>query len=471
MYKGHISVKGSYGRMKVVKFGGSSLANGKQFKKVANIVIGDPERKIVVVSAPGKRYEEDVKITDLLIALAESVKKGEYKEELLDEIVKRFEEIINDLSLSRQLLQSVREELQEAIAYYPNQPARLLDALMASGENNNAKLLAAYLSACGHEASYVSPKEAGLIVTDEPGNAQILPESYEKLSKLKERSGVLVIPGFFGYSHNGHIVTFPRGGSDITGAIVASGVDASEYENFTDVDSIYCVNPLMVENPCQVKELTYREMRELSYSGFSVFHDEALQPLFHKGIPVCVKNTNFPESPGTRIVAERKLNSQTVVGIASDEGFCSLNVSKYLMNREIGFGRRLLRILEDECVSYEHTPSGIDNMSVIIRSDQLLNGKEERILHRIKKELDVDHVYIERNLAMIMVVGEGMNRAVGVAAKAAEALAAAGVNIKMINQGSSEVSMMFGVEADDVNKAVKSLYNAYFHHEQMSYIN
>jgi aspartate kinase len=323
-------------------------------------------------------------------------------------------------------------------------------------------LMALYLQEIGLEASYVNPREAGIIVTDEPGNAQILPESYEKLYHLRKRRGVLVIPGFFGYSLEGNIVTFPRGGSDITGSIVAAGVKADVYENFTDVDSIYCVNPSIVENPRQLKEITYREMRELSYSGFSVFHDEALEPVYKAGIPVCVKNTNNPAAPGTWIVAKRNHHDEPIAGIASDTGFCSINISKYLMNREIGFGRRLLQILEDEGISYEHTPSGIDNMSVILRENQLEGGKEQRILDRIQTELEVDEVHIEHGLALIMVVGEGMERTVGMAAKATAALAKANINLEMINQGSSEVSMMFGVKEEVVVDAVRALYEAYF---------
>jgi len=290
----------------------------------------------------------------------------------------------------------------------------------------------------------------------------LLPEAYEQIAKLNEREGILVIPGFFGYSYQGHIVTFPRGGSDITGSIIAAGMNAVEYENFTDVDSVYCVSPKMVDNPLELKEITYREMRELAYSGFSVFHDEALQPVFKKGIPVRVKNTNRPDAKGTRIVLERELDGNPVIGIASDTDFCSVNITKYLMNRELGFGRRLLGILEDEGISYEHTPSGIDNMSIILRSHQLYNGKEERVIARIRDELLVEEIQIERNLAMIMVVGEGMKHAVGVASKATQALAESGANIKMINQGSSEVSMMFGVDGDSVVNAVNCLYKAYF---------
>ncbi|MGX1982272.1 aspartate kinase [Thermolongibacillus altinsuensis] len=448
--------------MKVAKFGGSSVANAEQFRKVANIVTADPERKFVVVSAPGKRFKEDTKMTDLLILLAKKVIEEDVYEGVLAQVVARYDEIVTDLGLPRDILDVISSNLQQIIDTYADQPERLMDALKASGEDNNAKLMAHYLRHLGHEAHYVNPKDAGIFVTDEPGNAQILPQSYEQIAKLKERSGILVIPGFFGYSLSGHVVTFPRGGSDITGSIIAAGVHATLYENFTDVDSIYCVNPSIVENPCQLRELTYREMRELSYAGFSVFHDEALQPVYKLGIPVCVKNTNNPDAPGTFIVATRDHRHQPVAGIASDTGFCSINISKYLMNREIGFGRRLLQILEDEGISYEHTPSGIDNMSVILREEQLAGDVERRVLERIEKELQVDEVSIERDLALIMVVGEGMERSVGIAAKATAAFARANINIEMINQGSSEVSMMFGVKADAVERAVRALYEVYF---------
>jgi len=448
--------------MKVAKFGGSSVASAEQFRKVAHIVLSDEERRIIVVSAPGKRYKEDTKITDWLIRLAKKVENGENYEDVLATVVQRYEDIARCLELASGIIGRIRGDLERVIETYRHESDRLMDALKASGEDNNAKLMAFYLNSLGYEAHYVNPREAGIFVTDEPGNAQILPHSYKRLKELKKRGGILVIPGFFGYSPSGYIVTFPRGGSDITGSIVAAGVGADVYENFTDVDSIYCVNPSIVANPRELKELTYREMRELSYSGFSVFHDEALQPVYKAGIPVCVKNTNNPEAPGTWIVAERELTGQPVAGIASDRGFCSINISKYLMNREIGFGRKVLQILEDEGISYEHTPSGIDNMSVILRSHQLEGEKELRIIDRIQTELEVDEIYIEKDLALIMVVGEGMERTVGVAAKAATALAQANINIEMINQGSSEVSMMFGVKEEAVEEAVRALYKAYF---------
>lgn len=448
--------------MKVVKFGGSSLANGTQFKKVAQIVFADEERRIVVVSAPGKRSNEDIKTTDLLILLANQVFIGGNEREALQQVIERFADIINELELDQELLTEIEQHLLGLIATYRGDEERLYDVLKASGENENAKLVAAFFRKLGAEAHYVSPQEAGILVTDEPGNARILPEAYDELAKLRNRSGILVIPGFFGYSKAGNIVTFPRGGSDITGSIVAAGVDADIYENFTDVNSIYSVNPTLVDEPHEMKEITYREMRELAYSGFSVFHDEALQPVVQKKIPVHIKNTNHPELPGTNIVTNRVAEGLPVVGIASDNGFCSINITKYLMNREVGFGRRLLGILEEESISFEHTPSGIDNMSVIVRGHHLENGKEERILEKIRTELSVEDVHVERNLAMVMVVGEGMAKTVGIASRAMEALSKANVNIKMINQGSSEVSMMFGVDSKNADLAVQSLYHAFF---------
>lgn len=448
--------------MKVVKFGGSSVASGRQIEKISKIILADEERKIVIVSAPGKRHDKDLKTTDLLISLAESVNGTDYDSERLDKVVDRYSEIVRDLSLDETLISQIRDELIKMIETCGSNKDRLFDALKGSGENCNAKVIAAYFQSLGVEASYVSPKEAGIIVTNEPGNAQILPEAYEKIAKLRDRSGILVIPGFFGYSKEGHMVTFPRGGSDITGSIVAAGVDAIEYENFTDVDCIYSVNPSLVKNPHEIKELTYGEMRELAYSGFAVFHSEALQPVVKKKIPVRIKNTNHPEAEGTRIVAERDIKDQQVIGVASDKGFCSINMTKYLMNREIGFGRHLLEILEDENISFEHTPSGIDSMSVILHYNQLDGEKEERVLNRIKDELQVDEVHIEPNLALVMIVGEGMAQAVGVAAKATEAFAKAEVSLKLINQGASELSIMFAVEEDKADIAVQSLYHAFF---------
>lgn len=447
--------------MKVAKFGGSSVASAEQLKKVANIIKDDQDRKAIVVSAPGKRSKDDTKVTDLLIALGDAYQAGQAYDQQLEQVLQRFKDITDQLEITDEVIQDIKQDVEDTFASdYSN--TFKIDAIKAIGEDSLAKVLSAYLRSLGLKATYLNPKDAGIFVSDEPGSAQILEESYQHLYKLRESEEIVVIPGFFGYTKEGKLVTFSRGGSDITGSIVAAGVKADLYENFTDVDSVYCVNPNIVENPKEITSLTYKEMRELSYAGFSVFHDEALIPAFKASIPVCIKNTNNPNGLGTIIVSEKETGENPVVGIASDAGFLSLYVSKYLMNRELGFGRKLLNILEDECISFEHTPSGIDDLSVIIRESQLTEEKEKKVIKRIKEELDPDTVYIERGLALVMIVGEGMNETVGVAQKATTAFSKANVNLEMINQGSSEVSMMFGIKASGVDAAVKALYHAFF---------
>jgi len=432
--------------MKVAKFGGTSLANAEQIKKVCNIVMSDPERQIVVVSAPGKRYKDDIKVTDMLIACAESRLAGNTAEEELNRVIARYAEIAEDLGLSGGITDTIAADLKSRVDMDATNREKFIDCLKAAGEDNSAKLVAAYLRSLGVDARYVNPKDAGLYLSSEYGNAQVLPESYDNLKSLKDIPGIKIFPGFFGYSREGEVVTFPRGGSDITGSILAAAVDADLYENFTDVDH----------------ELTYREMRELSYAGFGVFHEEALVPVYRKGIPVRILNTNNPSAPGTTILPTRTNIKSHVVGIASDKGFCSINISKYLMNREIGFGRRLLQILEEEGLSYEHTPSGIDNISVVLKECQFDKATEQRVIERIKSQLATDEVSVTRDLALIMVVGEGMRRTIGIAARVTGALARSRVNIEMINQGSSELSMMFGIKAEDANSAVKALYEEFF---------
>ncbi|MGC5327665.1 aspartate kinase [Brevibacillus sp. SYSU BS000544] len=448
--------------MNVCKFGGTSMASAAQFEKVYEIIKADQNRKIVVVSAPGKRSKEDTKVTDLLIACATKYLVDQEAEQELQRIIGRYQEIADDLRLPFEIMERITNDLRAILNMDVSNPEAFLDAMKAAGEDNSAKLLACYLQSKGLDAEYVNPRDAGLLVSDEFGNAQVLEESYARLAELKQRSGIVVFPGFFGYSSKGALVTFSRGGSDITGSILAAAVKADLYENFTDVDSVFVVNPTLIANPRKINEITYREMRELSYAGFSVFHEEALLPAFRAGIPVCIKNTNNPSAPGTMIVSERHPQNNPIAGIASDAGFCSIYVSKYLMNREIGFGRRLLQIIEDEGLSYEHTPSGIDNISVILRENQLDAEKEARVLSRMKEELQVDDVSIQHDLALVMIVGEGMRRSIGISSRATTALAQASVNLEMINQGSSEVSMMFGVKAEDADSAVIALYHEFF---------
>ncbi|WP_078391307.1 aspartate kinase [Shouchella patagoniensis] len=448
--------------MKVAKFGGSSVANADQIKKVAAIIQADKERKIIVVSAPGKRHETDEKTTDLLIELAETAIAKQDTSSALNNVIERYLQIAKDLDLEANVMIEIEADLRARLDETYESKGRFLDTLKASGEDNNAKLIAAYLNQVGIKATYINPKDAGLLVSDEPGNAQVLQEAYDNLYQLRDLDGIAVFPGFFGFSETGNLVTFPRGGSDITGAILAAGVKADLYENFTDVDSVYAANPFIVKDPVEIKRMTYREMRELSYAGFSVFHDEALIPAFRNSIPVCVKNTNNPKSSGTLILAEREYSLNPVIGIAADEGFATIYVRKYLMNREVGFGRRLLEILEDANISYEHIPSGIDDTSVIIRESQLSSNVEAAIVSRIKTELDVDDVHVERGFSMVMLVGEGMHNTVGVTARAATALSKQAVNIEMINQGSSEVSLVFGIQQQDTKRAVRVLYEEFF---------
>ena len=448
--------------VKVCKFGGSSVADAQQIRQVLDVVEADPARRIVVVSAPGKRHPEDIKVTDLLIACAEARLEGRDTGAPLQAVLDRYTSIVEDLELDAAVQDEIRTELRRRVDSDPANRARYMDLMKAAGEDCTAKLVAAALSARGTAARYINPGDAGMLLTDEPGKGRLLPESYGQLAELKTADEVIIFPGFFGYSRDGNVVTFSRGGSDITGAILAAAVKAEVYENFTDVDSVLAADPRIVPSARPIPEITYREMRELSYAGFAVLHDEAIVPAVNAGIPIRICNTHRPDAPGTVIVPEHVHVSSRVVGIASAPGFCTVYVSKYLMNREIGFGRKLLQVFEEEGLSYEHTPSGIDDMSVLLREDLFSGEKAERLIQRIRSELEADNVTVERGLALIMIVGEGMRYNVGMAAKATAALAGAGVNIEMMNQGSSEISMMFGVKADDRTRAVKALYGAFF---------
>lgn len=449
--------------MKVVKFGGSSVANARQISKIIDIVVSDSDRRIVVVSAPGKRNGDDTKVTDLLIALGNQVIEGGEYEPALQAVVERYAEIQRDLDLSEQVTADIEMDLRDRIETRGEHLLQFMDEMKAAGEDNNAKIIAAAFVKKGYPAKYINPGEAGMLLSDEFGNAEVLPESYEKLAALRDESEIIVFPGFFGSTTAGEVATFPRGGSDITGAILAAAVKADVYENFTDVDSVYAMDPRIVSDAPAIAMMTYHEMRELAYAGFGVFHDEAIVPAVHAEIPICIKNTNRPEAPGTMVVPKRTYTQGDVVGISSSDGFCAIYIDKYMMNREVGFGRHLLQILEEEDISYEHTPSGIDNMSVILESSELLAQKEKILIERIENELKPDSVTVEHGLALLMVVGEGMHYTVGMVARAASALADAGVNIEMLNQGASEISMMFAVKEPDRQKAVQALGNAFFH--------
>ncbi|MCK5811398.1 MAG: aspartate kinase [Clostridiales bacterium] len=446
----------------VSKFGGSSLADANQIKKVCNIITSNSDRKLIVVSAPGKRFNDDVKVTDLLISLGNAHLQGGDVSYEFKSVINRFRLIAKDLSMELEIVEEISKDIFSKYTSDIKNPGKYMDALKASGEDNCAKLVAKYLISTGVNAEYINPGYAGLILSEEFGNAHVLPESYDNLARLNNNDAIKIFPGFFGYSIHGDIVTLPRGGSDVTGSILAAAVSADIYENFTDVDSVFAVNPNLVKNPTPINDLTYKEMRELSYAGFSVFHEEALTPVYYKGIPVHIKNTNNPEGKGTKIHKYvNKENRNPVTGIAGDKGFSSIYIRKYLMNREIGFTRKVLQILEEENIPYEHIPSGIDEISIVVRKKFLNIDSERKILKRIKK-LGTDEVYVTHNQALVMIVGESCLENVNTLAIASKAFADHNIHIKMINQGSSKVSIMFGMDERFYEEAIIALYKAFY---------
>ena len=448
--------------MKVVKFGGSSLASATQLGKVLNIVKSDSERKFVVVSAPGKREQSDTKVTDALIKYYRAyVEEGDVTPHQ-EWIINRYAQMIEELELKPVVLEKITKSILNLATLPIEDNLFLYDSFLAAGENNNAKLVAAFFNKNGLNARYIHPKDAGIFVSSEPGNARILPSSYDKIEELTNFEEVLVIPGFFGVTKDNQICTFSRGGSDITGSIIAAGVKADLYENFTDVDGIFAAHPGIIHEPDSIPELTYREMRELAYAGFSVLHDEALIPAYRGKIPLVIKNTNNPNHPGTKIILNHTDKAIPVVGIAGDSNFVSINMSKYLMNREVGFGRKVLQILEELNIRWEHMPTGIDDLSIILRESELTPIKEEEILRQLRQKIEVDHAEIEHGLSIIMIVGEQMKSHIGLTATATKALSDSKINIQMISQGSSEVSIMLVVNSEQEKAAIKALYEAFF---------
>lgn len=448
--------------MKVVKFGGSSLADAAQFKKVIRIVLADPERQVVVTSAPGKRFDGDIKVTDLLIKYAKAT-LAHQPNSYADEIFARYQEIGTGFNVDQQVLNDIKAKLTALpTKTYPNADY-LMAAFKAHGERLNAELFAACLNQLGTKARFVDPSEAGILLTDNPNGASILEATYAHLKQLKYGDEKLIFPGFFGFTTQGEIVTFARGGSDITGSILARGLHASLYENFTDVNAIYAANPKIVDHPIPISKMTFREMRELSYAGFSVFNDEAIIPAIQGQVPINVKNTNHPELPGTLIVPEKELSiKRPVTGITGSNRFAALYLHRYLLNKEVGFTLKILQILYKYGVSYEHMPSGIDDLTIIFDRNQLNDDTIHKMCHDIQNTVKPDDMEWIDDYAIIMVVGEGMRARIGTIENIIRPLAEHNIAVHMINQGASRISIMLGTRESDADDAIRYIYDHFF---------
>ncbi len=433
--------------IKVVKFGGSSLASAEQFAKVGKIIRSDAERKYVIPSAPGKRNDKDTKVTDMLYACYALAEQEEDFRVQLMKIKERYDSIINGLNLKL----SLEEEFKKISENFKAKAG--VDYAASRGEYLNGLIMANYL---GYE--FVDPAEA--IFFDE--NGEFDPDKTntvlkERLSKV-ERA---VVPGFYGVGADGKIKTFSRGGSDITGSIVAKAVHASCYENWTDVSGFLVADPRIVENPKPIKTITYRELRELSYMGASVLHEEAVFPVRRAGIPINIRNTNAPEDEGTWIVESTCHKPEfTITGIAGKKGFVAVNIEKDRMNTEVGFGRKVLSAFEDYGINFEHVPSGIDTMTVFVHHPEF-EGKEQAVISAIHRYAKPDSIELESDLALIAVVGRGMKSTRGTAGRIFSALAHANVNVKMIDQGSSELNIIIGVSNSDFETAIKAIYDIF----------
>ncbi|MDO4306670.1 MAG: aspartate kinase [Eubacteriales bacterium] len=432
---------------KVVKFGGSSLANAEQFEKVGEIIRSEESRRYVVPSAPGKRFGGDTKVTDMLYQCYDAAAAGEDFSQQLSAIKERYYEIIRGLGLSL----SLEEEFQQIETDFKAQAGREYAA--SRGEFLNGKVMAAYLG-------YDFVDAASVIRFDKDGNFD--PEKTDKLlGKRLAKCERAVIPGFYGAMEDGTVKTFSRGGSDVTGSLVAKAIRADVYENWTDVSGFLVTDPRIVDNPVAMDTITYRELRELSYMGATVLHEEAIFPVRKEGIPINIRNTNRPQDKGTFIVESTcKKPRYVITGIAGKKGFCSINIEKSMMNSEIGFGRKILQVFEDQGISFEHVPSGIDTMTVYVHQDEF-EEKEQQVIAGIHRAVQPDFVEMESDLALIAVVGRGMKSQRGTAGRIFSALAHANVNVKMIDQGSSELNIIIGVSNDEFERAVKAIYDIF----------
>lgn len=432
---------------KVSKFGGSSLASAKQFKKVGDIIRADKSRRYVVPSAPGKRNDKDEKVTDMLYACYDAASEGRSYKKILEKIRGRYEEIIEGLDLNLNLDHEFAKLEENFLAGAGR------DYAASRGEYLNGIVIANYL---GYE--FIDAAE--VIFFDEQGNFEADltdKELSERLSHV-ERA---VVPGFYGSRPDGSIKTFSRGGSDVTGSIVAKAVHADLYENWTDVSGFLVTDPRIVEDPEVIETITYRELRELSYMGASVLHEDAIFPVRKEGIPINIRNTNRPEDKGTLIVETTcRKPRHTITGVAGKKGFCAINIEKAMMNTEVGFGRKVLSVFEKSGISFEHMPSGIDTMTIFVHQSEF-EDHEQSVIAGIHRAVEPDVVELESDLALIAVVGRGMRSNRGTAGRVFSALAHAGVNVKMIDQGSSEWNIIIGVKNDDFEKAIRAIYDIF----------
>ncbi len=432
---------------KVVKFGGSSLANATQFQKVGEIIKSDVSRYFVVPSAPGKRYDGDTKVTDMLYSCYRTAEKGGDFGGQLEAIQERYNEIIRGLSLSL----SLDGEFKEIEKNFQAKAGK--DYAASRGEYLNGKVMAAYL---GYD--FVDAAE---VVRFYPDGSLDGETTNQLLKERLQDAPPSVIPGFYGAEEDGTVRTFSRGGSDITGSLVARAILADMYENWTDVSGFLVADPRIVKNPETIETITYRELRELAYMGATVLHEDAIFPVRKEGIPINIRNTNRPQDAGTLIVESTcRKPRYTITGIAGKKGFCSINIEKSMMNSEIGFGRRVLQVFEDQGISFEHMPSGIDTMTIYVHQDEF-EDKEQQVIAGIHRLVQPDFVELESDLALIAVVGRGMRSTRGTAGRIFSALAHASVNVKMIDQGSSELNIIIGVANRDFEAAVKAIYSIF----------
>ncbi|MBQ4452597.1 MAG: aspartate kinase [Clostridia bacterium] len=432
--------------IKVAKFGGSSLADAAQFRKVKDILLADPSRRYAVPSAPGKRFKDDTKVTDLLYQCYRQVEKGDDMQEVFSLIEERYRSIASDLSLDIDidgLLDQTCADIRRVATP---------DFAASRGEYLNGVLLSAYLG-----WDFIDPRD--YVKFDRQG---VFAEEWtnELLGQELKKHEYAVIPGFYGSVPNGEVRTFSRGGSDITGAVVARAAGADLYENWTDVSGFLMADPRIVDHPKEIRCLTYAELRELSYMGATVLHEESIFPVHKAGIPTNIRNTNDPAHPGTMILDKPQEATGIITGIAGHKNFSLLSIEKAMLNSEKGFCRKVLSVLEDFDISIEHMPTGIDTVSVVVADSEIKNRQSE-IIHRIRELCQPDHIDISTGIALIATVGIGMVRSPGTAARLFGGLHKAGVNVRMIDQGSSELNIIVGVDTQDFEKAVKAIYEAF----------